>query len=206
MARDLLARGLAELGEEPEPDALERLAHLAERAAAWTRRVDLTSHETPEAVARRLILDAVALLREAPDFESLADLGSGAGFPGLPMAILRPALRVTLVESRERRHHFQRSVIRELGLVNVRAVRGRAERLDPEPHGAAVAQAAVSPERALPLLVRWAEPGGLLLLPGGEVPPQLPETTEVSDFKVVFYRVPAGGPRRSLWIGRRVAD
>jgi len=206
LARDLLARGLAELGEEPEPAALERLARLAERVAAWTRRVDLTSHETPQAVAGRLILDSAALLRAAPDFESLADLGSGAGFPGLPIAILRPARRVTLVESRERRHHFQRAVIRELGLANARAVRGRAERLEAEPHGAAVAQAATSPEQALPLLVRWAEPGGLLLLPGGEDPPQLPEIPEVLDPKVVFYRVPAAGRRRSLWIGRRVAD
>jgi 16S rRNA (guanine527-N7)-methyltransferase len=206
LGRDLLARGLAELGEEPEPAALERLASLAERVAAWTRRVDLTSHETPEAVAGRLILDAAALLRAAPEFESLADLGSGAGFPGLPIAILRPACRVTLVESRERRHHFQRAAIRELGLANARALRGRAERLEAEPHGAAVAQAAASPEQVLPLLLRWAEPGGLLLLPGGENPPQLDQIPQVAEHEVIFYQVPVGGRRRSLWIGRRRAD
>jgi 16S rRNA (guanine527-N7)-methyltransferase len=206
LARDLLARGLAELGEEPEPAALQRLVHLAERVAAWTRRVDLTSHETPEAVAGRLILDSAALLRVAPEFESLADLGSGAGFPGLPIAILRPACRVTLVESRERRHHFQRAVIRELGLANARALRGRAERLETEPHAAAVAQATTSPPDALLLLLRWVEPGGLLLLPGGEVSPQLPETPQVASFKTVSYQVPASGRRRSLWIGRRAAD
>ena len=160
--------------------------HLAERVAAWTRRVDLTSHETPEAVAGRLILDSAALLGAAPEFDSLADLGSGAGFPGLPIAILRPACRVTLVESRERRHHFQRAVIRELGLVNARALRGRAERLEPEPHAAAVAQATMAPAEALPLLLRWVEPGGLLLLPGGEVPPQLPEDPEVACFRSCF--------------------
>ena len=206
MARDLLAHGLAELGEEPEPEALERLVHLAERVAVWTRRVDLTSHETPEAVAGRLILDSAALLRAAPDFESLADLGSGAGFPGLPIAILRPSCRVTLVESRERRHHFQRAVIRELGISNARALRGRAERLQAVPHAAAVAQATTTPQDALPLLLRWAEPGGLLLLPGGETAPQLPETSQVSAFEVVSYRVPAGGRLRTLWIGRRAAE
>jgi 16S rRNA (guanine527-N7)-methyltransferase len=206
LARDLLAHGLAEVGEEPELAALERLRLLAERVAGWTRRVDLTSHETPGAVAGRLILDSAALLRAAPAFESLADLGSGAGFPGLPIAILRPSCRVTLVESRERRHHFQRAVIRELGLTNVQALRGRAERLQPEPHAAAVAQATMAPAEALPLLLRWVGPEGLLLLPGGAAPPQLPEIAQVAAANVVFYQVPAGGPRRSLWIGRRSAD
>ena len=60
---------------------------------------------------------------------------------GLPLAILHPRRRVTLVESRERRHHFQRAAVRELGLGNVEPQLGRAESLEARPHDAVVAQA-----------------------------------------------------------------
>ena len=118
------------------------------------------SRDRPEAD-----LDAAALTAQLPEIASLADIGSGAGFPGLPFAILRADCRVTLVESRERRHHFQRQVIRQLGLDNVRAELGRAEALEPSLHAAAIAQAVARPADALPLLLPWVEIGGLLLFP-----------------------------------------
>ncbi len=206
-AHELLARALAELGEDMSGGAdgiqLERLARLAEKVADWTRRVDLSSHATAAAVARRLVADALALAQAAPPFESIADLGSGAGFPGLPIAIRYPERRVTLIESRERRHHFQRSAIRELGLANVVALRGRAEELEPRPHAAVVAQAMADPTEVLGWMLPWADPGGILLLPAGEKAPELPSHPEVCDSAVISYQVPLGGPLRTLWIGRR---
>jgi 16S rRNA (guanine527-N7)-methyltransferase len=205
--RALLAQGLAELGEDPEQleAALDRLAALAELVARWTRRIDLTGHGTPEEAVRRLILDALALARAAPPFESLADLGSGAGFPGLPIAIRYPDRRVTLIESRERRHHFQRAAARELGLANVDPLRGRAEELEPRPHAAVVAQALGAAGAVLGWMLRWARPGAHLLLPGGPAPPRPPAHPQVIDAEVVSYSVPLGGPKRTLWIGKRAA-
>jgi 16S rRNA G527 N7-methylase RsmG len=111
---------------------------------------------------------------------------------------------VTLVESRERRHHFQRQVIRDLGLSNVCAALGRAEALEPALHSAAIAQAVAKPADALPLLLPWVETGGLLLFPGSSPPPQVPK----DDLRVAFepvatYRVPLGGAERSLWSARK---
>jgi len=204
-ARAVLEQGLAELGLELAPDRAEALLRLAELVGGWGRRINLTGHRTVEGVIRRLVLEAAALLLEAPRFESLVDLGSGAGFPGLPIAILRPSVRVTLVEARLRRHHFQRAAIRELGLGQVQLLRGRAEELSPEVHAAVVAQAMARPAQALAWMLPWAEPGGLLLLPGSESAPAAGERSGFSVEAIRRYRLPCGGPARTLWIGRRSA-
>lgn len=201
-AREVLVAGLGELAIPASEAQLEALLRLALTLEAWAGRMNLTAHRTAEAVARRLILDAAALASQLPPLDSLADLGSGAGFPGLPIAILRPGCSVTLVEARERRHFFQRAAIRAIGLDNAHPVLGRAEELGASPHAAAVAQALARPARALSWMRRWVRPGGLLVLPGAERFPEVPESPGVSLQRRVRYRVPCGGPSRTLWIGR----
>jgi 16S rRNA (guanine527-N7)-methyltransferase len=169
---------------------------------SWAGRFNLTAHRAPDSVVRRLVLDAAALLRVLPRFEAMVDLGSGAGFPGLPMAVLAPERRFLLVESRERRHHFQRAAVRELGLPNVAARRGRAEELEPEPQPLVLAQAMGAPSRVLPWMLPWALPGGCLVLPGGDAPPEPGRHGEIEDVQILRYQVPLGGPARTVWIGR----
>jgi 16S rRNA (guanine527-N7)-methyltransferase len=197
----LLCQGLAELGLPGHRAApLSRLCHLLD---AWAQRMSLTGHRTPEAIARRLVLDALALERVLPEAPSLVDLGSGAGFPGLPIAIVRPACRVALVEARERRHHFQRAAVRELGLANVEPLRGRAELLEPQPHAIAIAQAMAEPGQAAAWLLRWVEPGGLVAIPGGADPSHVAKPPGLEEERVAVYRVPLDGPQRTLWLARR---
>ena len=160
----ILATGLAELGLPG--DRVAALAELSRLVARWAERINLTAHRGPEAVARRLVLDAAALGAALPVVppRTLADLGSGAGFPGLPLAILWPGCQVTLIDSRERKHHFQRTAIRALDLSNARAVRGRAESLDATPHQIVVAQAMAQPAEVLQWMRRWVAPDGWLVL------------------------------------------
>jgi len=204
--RELLERGAAELGDPLPSQARDRLIRLAELVAAWGRRLNLSGHPTPEAILRRLVLDALALARVLPPFSSAADVGSGAGFPGLAWAARYPERRITSIEARERRHHFQRAAIRELGLANAAALRARAEELSPEPHDLAVAQAVARPARALGWILPWARPGALLALPGGADAPDPGEGPEVREVRVLehrIYRVPLGGPPRTVWLARR---
>jgi 16S rRNA (guanine527-N7)-methyltransferase len=200
---ELLDQGLGELGlpvSQAQRDALLDLAQLLDR---WGARINLTGHRGLSAIVRDLLLDAVALVARLPEIESLADLGSGAGFPGLPAAILRPSCHVTLVESRLKRHHFQRAACRAVGIRNVTPVLGRAEQLEPSPHVAVVAQAVARPELALALMVPWLAPAGLAILPGGGDPPRAAHP-RLRQEGVLRYRVPCGGSERTLWIGRRV--
>ena len=199
----MLLEGLTALPFELDDRQVEALLELAQLLESWARRINLTGHRERDQIVRRLVLDALALAAQIPDTPSLADLGSGAGFPGLPIAIARPGCRVSLVESRRRPFHFQRTAVRALGLGNVRPRLGRAERLEPDAHAAAVAQAMARPAEALEKMLPWVEPGGLLLLPGSETPPRVPELREVSEWRVTRYRVPPAGPDRTLWIGQR---
>jgi len=202
---DLLSQGLAEI--ELASELVEPLARLCGLVAAWAGRMNLTAHRSPAEVAHRLVLEALALARVCPSAEpeSVADLGSGAGFPGLPMALLWPRCRVTLIESRERRHHFQRAAIRELGLANATALRGRAEQLLPVRHEVVVAQAVAAPTRALAWMAPWAADSGWLLLPRSAAVPPVEPPAGIEGAFVRSYRVPPGGPLRTLWIGRRRA-
>ena len=119
-----MLRGIEVAPSDSQIDELLALAALVER---WGERINLTGHRGLEGILQGLVVESVALCGALPEVESLVDLGSGAGFPGLPIAILRPECHVRLVDSRRRRHHFQREATRALGLDNVDLVLGRAE-------------------------------------------------------------------------------
>ena len=204
--RELLDRGLCEIGLEASEGQKSALLQLAELLETWAERINLTAHRTRDAIIRRLILDSAALTRSLPEARKIADLGSGAGFPGLPLAILRPESCLTLVEARERRHYFQRAAVRALALPNVHTLRGRAEALQPTPHDLVVAQAIAQPSNALEWMLPWAAPGGALAIPGAASPPEIAPPSAVKRENILRYSVPCGGPARTVWLGRRQPD
>jgi 16S rRNA (guanine527-N7)-methyltransferase len=165
--------------------------------------MNLTGHRSLEGIVQGLLLESAALASRIPCVQSLADIGSGAGFPALPIAVLWTESRITLVEPRQKRHHFQRAAVRELHLANATPKLGRSEDLVPDPHAAVIARALAPPERALPWMLPWVEEGGLVLLPGSAVRVEVPRRPDVVFEECVHYRVPGGGPERTLWIGRR---
>ena len=203
----LLERGLAELAIEPLPTALAKLLELARLLARWAERVNLTGHRSEEQILRRLVLDAVALWQVLPPASSIVDIGSGAGVPGLPLAILAPAASFTLVEARLRRHHFEKAARRELGLDNVSLLLGRIEELAPEPADLIVAQAVAAPAIVVEWMLPWAAPGGWLAIPGsaGAPGPDLASRSvdQLESATILTYQVPLEGPERTLWLGRR---
>ncbi len=204
---ELLLRGLEELGASISEDQADQLVELARLLSRWSLRIRLTGHRDAKAILRRLVLDAASMEAMLPSFDSLADLGSGAGFPGLVVAILRPTCRVLLVESRAKHLFFQRDVLRKLALENVSLRRGRIERLSPQPQAAVIAQAVAPPQQALQWMLPWALPNGLLIIPGGPTPPEPNPSTSLSaslsERQILHYRVPLQGPNRTLWLARK---
>ena len=128
--RDIIAAGLAELGLAGRvPDqAPEQLAEYGRLLLEKNRVMNLTAIREPDQAARLHMLDCAALVA-LTDLEgrSLIDVGSGAGFPGLPLKILVPSLEVTLLDSLNKRVDWLNEVIGALGLSGIRAVHARAE-------------------------------------------------------------------------------
>ena len=114
-----LDAGLDALGLD-RGHAAPLLAYLA-LLARWNRTYNLTAVRDPREMVARHLLDSLAMHGHVPDGR-LADLGTGPGLPGIPLALVRPGLQVTLVESNGKKARFLREAVRTLGLANARAV------------------------------------------------------------------------------------
>src|SRR5947208_287506 len=114
-----LQTGLAELGLAPGPAACEQLLDYVELLARWNAVYNLTAVRDPLEMIERHLLDSLAV---APFVrgDSLADLGTGAGLPGIPLAILAPERQHVLIDSNGKKTRFLREAVRALVLANVR--------------------------------------------------------------------------------------
>jgi len=201
----LLRQGLTELDLSLSPAAAGQLLELARLLAQWAPRINLTGHRDLRGILQWLVLDAIALSRGLPAGEFLLDLGSGAGFPGLPLAIVDPQRQVTLLDSRRRRHHFQRAAIRHLGLSNVQALLGRSEELCEPRFHVVVAQALAAPQRALDLMIPWlVDDGWVALAAGPSGPGRVDGVPGLGTARTNTYRIPTLDVSRSVWIAQRV--
>jgi 16S rRNA (guanine527-N7)-methyltransferase len=151
------------MAADPSPEQLARLRAFA--AAVQDSPHNLVSRRAREELWERHVMEAVAFAHMLPTATSLLDVGSGGGFPGLVVAIMRPELRVTLLDASAKKTAFLRTMVVELGLT-ADVVRGRAEELRDGPLAAAfelVTARAVAP---LDRLLGWTIP---FVTPGGEL-------------------------------------
>src|SRR5262245_60296717 len=145
------------------------LAHL-DLMDEWGARMNLTAIREREQQLTKHVLDSLSV-RPWLQGERIADVGSGAGFPGIPLAIVEPARRFALIESTGKKCDFLRHVVAELELRNVEVVQSRAETYRPPARFGTVVARAVGP---IADLVRSAGPlvagGGRLLAMKGRMP------------------------------------
>jgi 16S rRNA (guanine527-N7)-methyltransferase len=168
-----LATIAATWGLHLDQHQLAQFAAYAAELRHWNRRINLTAISDEHAIGIRHFLDSLRCALSWGDTpNSLVDVGAGAGFPGLPLKILRPELRVTLIESVEKKATFLRHIVAELDLKDVEVIVGRAEAIGRaqahrEQYDLAVARAVaelrVLAEYCLPL----CRVGGRFLAPKG---------------------------------------
>jgi 16S rRNA (guanine527-N7)-methyltransferase len=173
---DLLVAGARALGLRLTCTQVAAFATYLEEISRWSARINLTALRRPEDIVRAGFLDSLACLPLIPpETHRAVDVGSGAGFPGLPLKLARPELSFTLVEASRKKATFLHHVVRRLGLAGVRVLQRRAEELaaDPEEAGAydlALARA-VAPSPDQGRLVRpFLRPGGIFLAQAGPGP------------------------------------
>lgn len=124
-----LERGIAALGLQLPANAVERLLDYQELLARWNATYNLTAVREPAEMVTRHLLDSLAILPYVQG-ETLADLGTGPGLPGIPLAIAAPGRQILLVDSNGKKVRFLREAIRSLKLEGVRAVQSRVEEVE----------------------------------------------------------------------------
>lgn len=122
--------GAARLGQTLPAGAAEKLAALLFELQRWNSRINLTAIRDAASMVSGHVLDSLAA-RPFLETPTVADIGTGAGFPGLPLAIVEPGIEIELVDSSGRKIAFVRHIIGELGVNNAHAVQARVERYAP---------------------------------------------------------------------------
>ena len=159
----LLSEGLAQLGLQPDAAALPRLRRYYELLEEQSKVMNLTAIHGEADVARLHFLDCAALLSLVPLEGRVIDVGSGAGFPGLVLKILRPELELTLLDSLDKRVRFLAAVCGELELHDVQCLHARAEEAPAqlrESFDAAVSRAVARLDLLSELCLPFVRPGG----------------------------------------------
>jgi len=128
-ARDLLLNGADELGVPLSPPEINKFDIFAEELKKWNRKINLTAIKNDEEIAVKHFLDSLTVLKVIGTSGRLLDIGSGGGFPAIPLKITCITLEVISVDSVEKKVVFQRHAARALSLQGFQAIHARAEDL-----------------------------------------------------------------------------
>lgn len=173
----ILRAGARELGLDLTDAQIAQFDRYQAELIDWNQRMNLTAITEPAAIQSRHFLDSLSVLQALPETGragaapvKLIDVGAGAGFPGIPLAIVCPSLRVTLLEATQKKCRFLDHVVNTLGLSNVTSICGRSEEIARRPDQRESYDLAVARALApLPVLAEFCLPflriGGRLIAP-----------------------------------------
>jgi 16S rRNA (guanine527-N7)-methyltransferase len=168
------------VGANLTDESQNALAVWLDTLAVWNARMDLTAAKTNDDAAELMLTDALELSKHVPHKASVVDVGVGAGAPGFALALARPDLRVTLVESLGKRVSFLRTVIGMIGRVDVTLVSAKGETLVPAEFDVAISRATLEPAAWLDLGLSLVRPlGSVWVLVASE--DAVPPATKVID-------------------------
>jgi len=192
-----LDRGLGEMALALPGGARERLLDYVALLAKWNRTYNLTAIRDPLAMVAHHLLDSLSVLPHLPlavERARVADAGSGAGLPGIPLAIARPGWRVALADSSEKRAAFLRQAAIELALDNVEVHEGRVEAWRPQPlFDLVISRAFAVLSEFIAACRHLVAPGGMLAAMKGTAPRDVRP-----DCSVIRLRVPLLEAQRHL--------
>jgi 16S rRNA (guanine527-N7)-methyltransferase len=196
--QEALNRGVGELGLDLPQGAEERLMQYVALLAKWNRTYNLTAIRDPIEVVSHHLLDSLAVVPHLPmpAHGALADVGAGAGLPGIPIAVARPQWRVTLNDASQKKIAFLRQAAIELELSNVQVHEGRVEQWKPQTKFALVIS------RAFAELAQFTSLCTHLVAPQGVLAAMTGAAPQAERCRVIALHVPLLGAQRHLVLCR----
>ena len=125
--KDLLIQGAKTFGIRLDGKAIEAFEVYLKELLKWNQKINLTAIRSEKGIVLKHFLDSLSVHAYLPNCSSILDIGSGAGFPGIPLKITQPTLEVTSMDSVRKKVDFQRHIIRMLGLKGIEAIHGRVQ-------------------------------------------------------------------------------
>jgi len=164
-------------------EMIDRFQEFCALLQKWNEKINLTSEKNALSILEKHVFDSLHYLRWLDSSHKTIDIGSGGGFPGIPVKIIQPDLNLTLMESQRKRCNFLREAIRSLKLGGVEVVEGRAESfssLEPfsEQFDRVLFRGFSSFDSCLAVGLPFLKPGGIIILKKG--PDEMPDSTNES--------------------------
>ena len=125
--QELLVKGAEAFGIRLNEKQVESFDLYLRELLKWNQKINLTAIRTEKGIVLKHFLDSLSAFPYLSKTVSLLDIGSGAGFPGIPLKIIHPPLEITLIDSVRKKIDFQRHIIRMLGLKGLEAIHGRIQ-------------------------------------------------------------------------------
>ncbi len=206
----ILKEGARELGVSLNHETIQMFLLYLKELKEWNQKGNLTALKKDTAIISKHFIDSLSLVPHLPYKASLLDLGSGAGFPGIPVKIAKPSLKVTLLEATRKKVSFQRHLVRKLGLTCIYSLHDRAESVKAEnglhlSFDIVVSRAFSRLEKFLMLGMPFVKKGGYLIaMKGKRAREELKDSQDILKGlslevnRIEDLTLPPDGERRSL--------
>jgi len=194
--QELLSKGLSELGIIAQTDTIVRFMTYLSELKKWNRAYNLTAIKNDRDIIIKHFLDSLLFLKAFPeDIGNVCDVGSGAGFPGIPIAIVRPDISITLIEPSRKKCAFLRNITKAINLNNVSVLEGRVEDITDYDFNIAMTRALFSINDFIKKTKHVVKKNGCLILSKG---PKLQDELEKMPPGAHFEHITATLPLTSL--------
>lgn len=203
--RDLLVKHTNNLALVLSDEQIDSLITYLQLLVKWNKAYNLTAVRDPAEMVSRHLVDSLSVLPYVKG-PRIIDVGSGPGLPGIPLAICRPDLAITTLDSNGKKTRFQNQVKVEMGLTNLTVINGRAEQCSAEPFNEVISRAFASISDMIHWTAQLCRPDGVFLAMKGIYPDdELAQLPDIYEVKNSFNLDVPGteGARHLLVLGRR---